>query len=301
MNYINCMEEISYTLNEILALNNGQKKTFSFFDAFPEPKSNYQPYNNPFNNRLKGTGTQQKQYVQTARVYSDDRIIDDIKKIINNVSTSNVKQHILKLNRLDIPPNQEANIANIFHESMIKCNTLVDSYLNVFLGFKNKNIEFEVLKKLVVLIINEFRKPHIFKDDESVVETGVEKTKRWRLTNTKIIVNLALKINDPKNCFYPYRTRLGLNISLIKKHVIDRLFDNAVKYNTVDTYVIISIWPLIIGELEIDTGKYYDLLKQMSTDTKINKMLRTKILSIIPDDDDDSGEDSDLDILDRFN
>ena len=298
------MEGICYTLKELIALNDGTSNPTDFFKSFPAPKSIFEKYNNPHNVNLKSLTKTKKTYVKQAAVYSDDRVVDDVKRIINNVTADRIDQPISELSRLSVPNGQEQAIAEVFYQSMIRCNSLIDRYLDLLLKFHNKNLEYTVLNHFISLLIKEFQHPHIFKDEDSDVELGIAKTKRWRINNTTIIVKLTIRINDSTNKFYRYRG--GMDIETISNRVIGALVISASKYHGIDTDTLVEVWPMINDYL---SRKHYDafiaMIKKLSVDNKLNRIVQTKLMSILPDnnediDNEDDEYDSDLDVLELF-
>ena len=299
------MEGICYTLKELIALNNGNCNDTSdqveFFKSFPVPKASYEKYNNTHNVLLKDLGKTKKTYVKQAAIYSDDRIVDDVKRIVNSITADRVNQPISELSRLSVPKGQELAIAKVFHQSMIRCNSLIDRYLDLLLKFRNRNLEYAVLKHFINLLINEFLHPHVFKDADSDVELGIAKTKRWRVSNTTIMVKLAVRINR-KHRFYKYRG--GLDIVTVSKRVIGTLVINASKYNKIDIDTLIEVWPMVKDYIPVQHyDAYINRMKKLSADSKLNKIVQTKLMSVLPIDSDnepDDEYDSDLDVLALF-
>jgi hypothetical protein len=293
------MEGIVYSLNQIIALNHGKVGNNTFFDDSLQPKKTFESYNNPHNTRLCNTGKTKKQYVKSAAIYSDDRIIDDVQRIINNVTTDRINQPISHLNMLTIPEGQTVGIAKVFHMSMIRCDYLIEKYLDLLCNFRNKNIEYAVLRVFINNLIAEFMKPHVFTDLDSDVELGSAKTKRWRIVNSTIIARLTVLLSDKGNRFHKYRA--GLEPAKISKRFLGHLFSLR---DPIDLNVITVVWPILKNVIpDSDRNIYLSKLRKLATDKTINKIMQTKIIAILPaesDSDSDSGEDSDLDILKRF-
>ncbi len=285
--------DIVYTIQELIALNNGQQGDVECFNKYAPPKKTFEAYNNKYNQRLK-TDKVTKKIFNRAGIYSSDKIIEDIRKVINSVSMDKVAEPATNINRMIIPNNQVKKIAKLFHDSMISCTFLIDKYIELLLLFDNNELEYQIFRDLCKLVVSEFRTPSVFTDKDSSVETGDAKTKRFRIRNSIILAKLT-KILNQKSCKY-YLFRKGFEIDTISKRVLNSLFNFKNKY---DVDVVLNIFPILTPLLsDSEKERRYTQLINFSNKSS-DKILSLKITDLLPKHE-ETDSDSDDDMASRF-
>lgn len=262
---------IRYTLEQLFNLNIGQElkdpNLIQLFDSYPQPKTRdyYNKKNKRFNafNKLPnepdaGAGADADEPklehnrgipIKTEHVFSDKKVIEDIRRIVNQITQTNTDQIVDKLNQLSIPNTQVENVATVFFKSMIECEFLVDSYLKVLFGFTNQDTKLmrELYKRFTQNVIKEFKYPTEFKDTQ--LEKGRDREARWRLATCKILSKMyiyqypsAPKIKQ-KDAFH--FVRVGLHTKTFCKEFLDVIFNEVTPKNHNTTQILLTVWTIL--------------------------------------------------------
>ena len=131
---------IIYSLEDFIMLNHGKSSNLEFFTQYTSPKTTFEAYNNSYNKRQKSNKIRET-FIPIAKPFTAERVIEDIRKVINSVSLNKTEQPAALLNRMNIPVSQIPAISKLFHDSMISCDFLIDKYLELLCKFDNNNVE----------------------------------------------------------------------------------------------------------------------------------------------------------------
>jgi len=303
---------IRHTIGELYGMNTGETlppgKTLSILNSYPPPSSKISEYANKHNKNFKfvtdpngsgggggsgsggssgngrsARGRRNFNMLTRSHCLSDDRVIEDIRDVINNISNDQgkVRTAIERLSQLSIPKTQIDNIAGIFYDSMIECDFLIEQYMDVLFGFKN--VDKELLKAIYIafskLCVSRFKEPKVFED--TATETGPDKTKRFRVNNVKIIAHLYQRCPNPWINSY-------FNTANIVKSCLTPIFEGMDPADEASVQVLTTIWDLLSGEdsrllkeNQEQYNKYRDQIKEWSTTKGIRMMVKVKLMNLL--------------------
>jgi len=269
-------EILRYTLGQLSDLNNGKHlqsgTAYNIFSSYPAP--HIDDYLNTHNKRFfppKSESTQVNASqtpvfaLKKAHAHSDQKISEDIRKIISNISkgSGKIQLAIQRMNQLSIPSTQAKNVAELFHLSMIECDFLIDEYLAVLVGFTNPD---KVLMELIYrhftdMITGEFRKPSKFTDSHA--ETGFDKELRWRIRNATIIAKMYnLKLPDTAEFAY---VKASLTTPKIVTNFLSAIFTNLSHTDNSTTQLFVAVWTALTkgtySRLVTESPENYDSFK----------------------------------------
>lgn len=271
-------EILRYTLGQLVELNHGKSigpgsATYELFSSYPEPHTT--DYLNQHNKRFHrarsapvgptpvtttsgSTSTATATTITTtgapvptdftlkkAHVYSDQKILEDIRKVISNISkgSGKVQLAISRMNQLSIPSTQAESVAKLFHLSMIECDFLIDEYIGVLIGFTNldKSLMERLYTSFIRMVIGEFKTPSKFEDTHA--ESAYDKQTRWRIRNALILAKLYnLKVPETPefSCM-----RGSLETSIIIEKFIDPIFNSLSPTDNSTTQLLVAVWSVI--------------------------------------------------------
>lgn len=240
---------IRYTIEQLVTLNHGKSyESGAIYDLFSKyPTPHIDDYLNPHNHRFRtptpnaGGGFTLKK----AHVYSDQKIIEDIRKVVGNISrgSGKVELAISRLNQLMIPSTQADNIAKLFHKSMIECDFLIEEYLSVLVGFTNTDSTLleSIYRTFIKEVVNEFKNPSKFED--TAAETAYDKQLRWRIRNATILAKLYnMKLPDTPLLGF---LRANLTTDIITTKFIDTIFSQLSPTDNGTTQLLVAVWTIV--------------------------------------------------------
>ena len=229
-----------------------------------------------------------RSFIKQSHVYSDQRIIQDIRKVINCVQkhdNGKVKLSIKRMNELSIPPNQAANVAKLFHNSMIECDFLIDEYMDVLLGFNNTDDEklmYNIYCFFLNCIIQEFTKPSKFKDTDT--ETSADKEYRWRSRNAIIIAKLYTK-NLEKRDLAKVKTSMQTNVICVR--FLEPIFSQVSNTDQNTIQLLISVWNICAPKLQREHKKVYDSfidrIQAIIDDPEYKMTDKVRLMNLLPE------------------
>jgi len=228
------------------------------FDSYPLPKT--RDYYNKKNKRFAASkkladdaagddDSDRGIPIKSEHIFSDKKVIEDIRRVVNQITQSNTDQIIDKLNQLSIPNTQIENVATVFFKSMIECEFLVDSYIKVLFGFTNSDVRLirDLYKRFTQNVIKEFKHPTQFQDTQ--LEKGRDREARWRLATCKILSKMyiykfppAPKINQ-KDPFH--FVRVGLQTKTLCREFLDVIFREITPKNHNTTQILLTVWTIL--------------------------------------------------------
>lgn len=258
-------EILRYTLGQLVELNHGKSitpgsSTYELFSSYPEPHTT--DYLNQHNKRFHRDKTAPdvgaavsvgsasapmptEFTLKRAHIYSDQKVLEDIRKVISNISkgSGKVQLAISRMNQLSIPSTQAESVAKLFHLSMIECDFLIDEYVGVLLGFTNtdKTLMGQLYSAFIKMVIGEFKTPSKF--DDSHAESSYDKQTRWRIRNALILAKLYnQKLPDTPefNCM-----KSSLDTPLIMEKFIEPIFSALSPNDNSTTQLLVAVWSVI--------------------------------------------------------
>lgn len=278
-------EIIRYTVSQLFDLNHGKYhvsgKAHDIFSSYPEPRCpNYQnKHNHRFVTQKTKTPTVAN-IIKSEHIYSDKKIINDIRNIINVVSkgSGKVQLAIKRMNGLTIPATQAGAVAKVFHHAMIDCDFLIQEYLDVLFGFTNsdRSLIVNIYNSFITSVIEEFKSPSTFEDSHT--ESKVDKEFRWRHRNCLIIAHLATRTYPDTPEFELIRNKM--RIAAISGIFMGSMFSEISPENDSVIQIVVDVWTLLKERISIeapdDHKKYLEILQQIvdSPDYKVTVKVR---------------------------
>lgn len=283
-----------YTLGQFMALNHGDHlesgDLHKQFESYPPPRYDFgsaDSYNNPYNHRFSQTKKSTKYHVKKAPALSDDSILEDIRGIFCGVTADGRKTQLTihKMSQINIPGTKVDEISKLFQEEIIECGTeLIDQLIHVIFTFRasatSKGLERKIQKSFVDHVCDEFKCPSSFQDTR--IEEGTDKAKRWREMNTMIIAKLATLSKAPaplKKLFSVSNVYERVVNPIVQGLIVDR------NYNDAD--LLLKIWPVLKNWKEFREDPLYrtilDKLETFTDSGECNKLVTVKLMDIIDD------------------
>lgn len=160
-----------------------------FFSKFPKSKAN-EAYNNQYNIYQGQLPKERKQIFKEAEAFTDEKIILDIKAVLNKLTDKNKRDVFAGFFNLYMPVNAYNITATTIHQIMIECIFMITSYIDFLVELKGHS------EPLFLLVISEIEKQFINSrvfdgsNDANAIETSVQKAKKWRVNNSIIVAHL---------------------------------------------------------------------------------------------------------------
>jgi hypothetical protein len=269
----------NYPIALMMALNHGKQSVGSelqreaqkygkITDLYKDVK-----YNNTHNPNFKNSSTDEVNskhgVIQRAEAFSPERIVEDVRKMINQINSTNTSSSISKLNGAKLDEISEGKIAELFLHAMVNSIFLLPSYVNVFLNISNSSLSREELnRQLLTQIFTNFKTPPKFTDTER--ETGAQIEARWRVGIAVIISYLYDREVDDILFQKNFSTRL------VTEKFLDVFFRKIEESHDDEAIEIVSqVWKNIKRRLAADAPETYVSLKERLSKFSKSKEIKT--------------------------
>jgi len=236
--------------NTILSLNRPEytyisKEIRDFFNEIGEPyrlaiqasQRKDATYTNNYNTFFYGHTVRKK-----VTASNDPELLKQLRVCLSKLTESNyvkIEEKIFSIiNNIEL--DSWINVAELVHTNMIDNIFLIDIYIKLLISLKKEYDE--LVKEINCLLYKQVLKPAVYTKN-TISETGVDKTKRWKISNAMIITNLYLdkkysnkffnKIVDKWLSKISYKNQENLEIFVkilpliettdLDKHIIDKI------------------------------------------------------------------------------